>query len=172
MGAREWVLWLLVAASAVHVVEEHALGWQGWADVTLGRRLGAHPTWADFWATNTALLAFAFAAAFVGWQATWFALALPALCLINAVLFHVTPSLLQRRPNPGVFTAVALYVPLGVWCYVAAGHDGVLDAAAVVGSVLVGAALMAAAIGFLRLKPRFAYPDSTVAETPASGEPR
>ena len=164
MGSREWVLWLLVTASAVHVVEEHALGWQGWADETLGRRIGAHPTWADFWATNTALLTFGFAAAFVGWQATWFALAFPALCLINAVLFHVLPSLVQRRPNPGVFTAVALYLPLGIWCYVAAGRDAVTSAGAVAGSVVVGAVLMASAVGFLKLKPRFAYPDSVVSE--------
>ena len=26
----DWVLWILVAASALHVGEEHALGWQGW----------------------------------------------------------------------------------------------------------------------------------------------
>jgi hypothetical protein len=31
----DWVLWILAAASALHVVEEHALGWQGWA-VVLG----------------------------------------------------------------------------------------------------------------------------------------
>jgi hypothetical protein len=164
MGSREWVLWLLVTASAVHVVEEHALGWQGWAEVTLGRRFGVHPTWSDFWATNTALLAFAISAAVVGWQAAWFALALPALCLINAALFHVVPSVVQRRPNPGLFTAVVLYVPLGIWCYVAAGHDGMLDTGTVVGSVVVGGALMAAAIGFLRLKQLFAYPDSVFAE--------
>jgi Protein of unknown function with HXXEE motif len=170
MGSREWVLWLLVTASAVHVVEEHALGWQGWADVTLGRRFGVHPTWSDFWATNTALLAFAFSAAVVGWQATWFALSLPALCLVNAALFHVVPSIVQRRPNPGVFTAVVLYVPLGIWCYVAAGHDGELDAGALIWSILVGAALMAAAIGFLRLKPRFAYPDTAAASVGAGDE--
>ena len=172
MGAHEWVLWLLVTASALHVVEEHALGWQGWADATLGRRFGAHPTWSDFWATNTALLAFAFSAALVGWQATWFALALPALCLVNAVLFHVAPSIVQRRPNPGLFTAVVLYLPLGVWCYAAAGQAGELDAPTVIGSVLVGSALMAAAIGFLRLKPRFAYPDTARASAGGGGDGR
>jgi hypothetical protein len=59
-----------------------------------------------------------------------------------------------------VFTAVVLYVPIGIWSYVAADHDGELGAGAVVGSAVIGAVLMAAAIGFLRLKPRFAYPDS------------
>ena len=160
MVGHEWVLWILVTASAVHVVEEHALGWQGWADRTLGSRLDVHPTWADFWATNTALLTFGFAAAFVGWQAAWYALALPALCLINAVLFHALPSLVQRRPNPGVFTALALYLPLGIWCYVAAHRDHELSAGTAVASVLIGAVLMASAIGFLALKHRFAYPST------------
>ena len=163
VGSREWVLWILVAASSLHVVDEHALGWQGWADRALGTRFNAHPTWADFWATNTALLVVGFSAAFVAWDAVWFALSLPALCLINAVLFHAVPSAIARRPNPGLFTAVLLYVPIGIWAYVAADHDGVLTTWAVAGSVLIGAGYMGAAIGFLALKPRFAYPDSRVA---------
>jgi hypothetical protein len=162
MAGHEYVLWILVAASAIHVVEEHALGWQGWADATLGPRLGAHPTWSDFWATNTALLTFGFASALVGWQAAWFALSLPALCLVNAVLFHALPSIVARRPNPGVFTALALYVPLGIWCYAAAADDGVLTGWSAAGSVLIGAALMASAVAFLALKPRLAYPDSAM----------
>ena len=116
----DWVLWVLAVASALHVVEEHALGWQGWAAGSLGRRLGMVPTWMDFWPTNGFLIVFAIAAAAVGWRAPGFALALPAGLLINAVLFHVVPSIAARRPNPGCFTAVALYLPIGVWAYVAA----------------------------------------------------
>jgi hypothetical protein len=156
----EWVLWVAVTASALHVIEEHAFGWQRWAEATLGQRFGAHPTWTDFWATNAALIVFGFSCAFVGWQAAWFALGLPAYFLINAFVFHLGPSIAARRPNPGVFTATLLYVPIGVWVYVAASDDGVLTAGAVFGSILIGAGVLAAAIGVLALKPRFAYPDS------------
>lgn len=52
----EWVLWILLTASALHVVEEHALGWQGWAARVLGPRVGGAPTWIDFWATNGPLI--------------------------------------------------------------------------------------------------------------------
>ena len=43
----DWVLWILLTASALHVVEEHALGRQGWATEALGRRIGVMPTWMD-----------------------------------------------------------------------------------------------------------------------------
>jgi len=155
----DWVLWALVAASALHVVEEHALGWQGWAAEAIGRRLGVTVTWMDFWPTNGFLIVFGIAAAVVGWRAPGFALALPAGLLINAVFFHVLPSFTARRPNPGMFTAVALYIPIGVWSYAAAADDGVLDAGTIVLSVVLGALAMASVIAILVLKHRFGYAD-------------
>jgi hypothetical protein len=41
----DWVLWIRVTASALHVVEERGLGWQGWAARTLAPRIGMAPTW-------------------------------------------------------------------------------------------------------------------------------
>jgi hypothetical protein len=154
------VLWILVAASALHVVEEHALGWQGWAAGWLGDRFGVKPTWMDFWPTNGFLIVIGISAAAVGWRAPGFALALPAALLINAVFFHVLPSLTARRPNPGLFTAVSLYLPIGVWAYAAAGDDGVLDAGTLVLSLVLGAAVMASVIVILALKARFRYADA------------
>jgi hypothetical protein len=58
-AVHDWVLWILAAASALHVVEEHALGWQGWAAGWLGRRIGMVPSWMDFWHTNGFLIVFA-----------------------------------------------------------------------------------------------------------------
>jgi Protein of unknown function with HXXEE motif len=111
------VLWILAVASALHVAEEHA----------------------------------------VGWRAPAFALALPGGLLINAIFFHVLPSIAARRPNPGCFTAVALYLPIGVWAYVAASDDGVLDAGTLVVSVVLGAVAMASVIVMLVLQKRFRY---------------
>lgn len=157
----DWVLWVLVTASALHVVEERGLGWQGWAAGVLAPRIGIAPSWLDFWATNGLLIVFGISAAAVGWRAPAFALAFPALCLVNAVFFHLLPSLQARRPNPGCFTALALYLPIGVWAYAAAAEDGVLSAATLVGSLLLGAAAMATAIVVLVLQRRFRYPDVT-----------
>lgn len=160
MIGHDWVLWVLVAASAAHVVEEHAMGWQGWATGYIGARIGVHPTWTDFWATNALLIVYGVAAAMVGWRAPAFALSLPALCLVNAVFFHWLPTLEARRPNPGVFTATALYVPISIWAYVAASNDGVLCARALILSLVIGALAMGFALAALVLGARLGYPDA------------
>jgi hypothetical protein len=166
-----WVLWILVAASALHVVEEHALGWQGWASEELGRKFGVRPTWTDFWATNAALIVFGIAAAMVGWRATGFSLALPALCLINAIGFHIVPSIRAGTPNPGVFTASLLYVPIGIWAYLAAAHDHRLAFGALLLSILIGALVMASAIAALLAGQRYGYADDETAASPSSPPP-
>jgi hypothetical protein len=155
----EWVLWILLTASALHVVEERGLGWQGWAAETIGPRIGVIPTWLDFWATNGLLIVFGVSASAVGWRAPAFALAFPALCLINAVFFHFLPTLQARRPNPGFFTALLLYLPIGLWSYAAASADGVLDGPTLLLSAALGAVAMSSAIVLLIIQPRFRYPD-------------
>jgi Protein of unknown function with HXXEE motif len=67
---------------------------------------------------------FGISAAAVGWRAPAFALAFPAVCLINAVFFYLVPTIQARRPNPGIFSARLLYLPIGIWAYLAAGSDG------------------------------------------------
>lgn len=158
----QWMLWVLLTASALHVVEEHALGWQGWASERLAPLLGAKPTWADFWATNAALIVFGVAAASVGWKAPAFSLAFAALVLINAIGFHIVPSIQARHPNPGCFSAVLLYLPIGIWAYAAAGADDRLSLGVVAGSLLIGAAVMAAVVGLIALGQRVGYADDPV----------
>ncbi len=156
----DWVLWVLVTASALHVVEEHSLGWQGWAARFLAPRIGTAPTWTDFWAVNALLIVFGVSAAMVGWRAPAFALAFPALCLINAIFFHALPSVMEDRPNPGVFTAVLLYLPIGIWAYAAASSDGVLSAGTLILSAVLGAVAMASVVVLLAMQHRFRYPDA------------
>ncbi|MGI8486705.1 MAG: HXXEE domain-containing protein [Thermomicrobiales bacterium] len=156
----DWILWVLTIATGIHVMEEHGMGWQGWAVKTMGLRIGVHPTWSDFWATNLALIVVAIACASVAWRAPWFALSFPALCVINAVFFHVLPTVAARRPNPGVFSAVLLYIPISIWIYAEAERDGMLSAGTVLVSTLVGAGLMASAILVLMLSARIGYPDA------------
>jgi hypothetical protein len=156
----DWVLWVLVTASAMHVVEEHGLGWQGWAAKVLAPRVGVTPTWTDFWAVNALLVVFGVSAAVVGWRAPAFALAFPALCLVNAVFFHILPSVMADRPNPGLFTAVLLYLPIGIWAYAAASSDGVLSAGTVILSLALGIIAMASVLALLAIQRRFRYPDA------------
>jgi hypothetical protein len=157
--AHDWVLWILVAAAALHVVEEHGLGWQGWAAGVLAPRIGMVPTWTDFWATNGFLIVIGISAAATGWRAPAFALMFPAALLVNALFFHLLPSVQARRPNPGFFTAMVLYLPIGIWVYVAAADDGVLSFWTLIASIVLGTLAMASVLVLLMLQRPFRYDD-------------
>jgi Protein of unknown function with HXXEE motif len=82
------------------------------------------------------------------------ALAFPALMLINATFFHVLPFARSggRRFSPGLATAMVLFYPIGIACYWRASHDGTLRMRALIGSLVLGALLMASPIVLLKIK--------------------
>jgi hypothetical protein len=165
-----WVLWILVAISALHVVEEHGFGWQGWAAATLGPKFGVWVSTTAFWVTNTAMIVYAVSAAAVGWQAPAFALGLPALLLVDAAWGHFRPTVQARQFNPGFFTALLLYTPIGIWAYLAAGQDHVLSPATVILSGAVGAALLAQALLIPHFGPKMRYPDTPIPDISAPSQ--
>jgi hypothetical protein len=131
-------LWILVIAAALHVVEEYLLDWRSWA-----RGLSGVPVqWDLFYAANTGFLLLSIGAACLGWKRPSVSLALPALVLINGLVFHVGPTLVLRQLSPGVVSSVVLYLPIGVWVYLRAAREGVLTRRVAVASVLLGASIM------------------------------
>ncbi len=150
IATHAFVLWLMLFAYALHILEEHTLDWLGWARFTLKLDL----TWADFYVTNAIVVVAGICTAMIGWRLPEVSLMFPALALVNAVLFHIGPTLVQRRFSPGTITAVLLFLPLGIWSYYGAYLDGVLTIQTGVLSVLGGAVLMAYPIVLLRLKGR------------------
>lgn len=146
--SHEHVLWIATTAYAVHVLEEFELDWRGWATQVLGLPVD----WKSFYLVNAIVVVLGVCCAAVGWREPWFALAYPALMLINATFFHVLPTLKTRVYSPGVATAVALFYPVGIWAYYGAWADGVLTTGAVLGSLLLGAGLMATPIVLLKIK--------------------
>ena len=83
----EYVLWIATAAYAVHILEEYELNWRDWAR----RVLGLPVEWGSFYVVNALVVVLGVCCAAVGWRRPEFSLALPALMLINAALFHVAP---------------------------------------------------------------------------------
>jgi hypothetical protein len=146
----EYLLWISVACYAVHVIEEKMLGWRSWAKAAIHLDL----PWSDFYVVNAAAITIGIACAMVGWQEPAFALAFPALALINAIFFHIAPTLIQRRISPGIITAIVIQIPVGIWVFVGADRDGVLSAGNVVLAVIIGALLMATAVVFPKLAER------------------
>jgi hypothetical protein len=102
-------------------MEEYFTGWQAWAWETLGI---AMPTM-RFAFINTVLVIAALVFARIGWRRSAVSLVVPAATFINAVFFHILPTIVQGRVAPGVVTAAVLYVPFSTWAYVGAWRDGV-----------------------------------------------
>ena len=147
MTAGERGLWMLVGAGVAHVAEEYLLDWRSWAS----RMSGVSLTWDRFWLMNAGFLVLAAAAAAIGWRSVRFSLALPSLVLINAVGFHIGPTLAVGQVSPGVFTAALLYVPLGSWVFWRAGKDGLLTWSVAVFAVVLGAAVMSLPFALLTI---------------------
>jgi hypothetical protein len=125
----EWTLWVVAVASALHALEEYFTGWQSWAAETLGIVM---PT-SLFVAANAVLVAFALLVAPVGWRRPALTLVVPAATLVNAVVFHIGPTIAQGRVSPGVYTAALLYLPFSTWALVGARRDGVSGRAVATG---------------------------------------
>jgi hypothetical protein len=140
----EWTLWVVGVSCALHASEEYFTGWQEWARQTLGI---AMPT-TMFVFMNAVLVVAAFLLARVGWQRPALSLVIPSATLVNAVAFHILPTIIQSRVSPGIYTAVALYLPFSSWALVGAARDGVprtaISMAAVAGTVVAVSVVLAA----------------------------
>ena len=117
----EWTLWVVAVSCALHVLEEYLTGWQRWAAQTLGIVM---PT-TRFLIANAILVFFALLLARVGWRRPTLTLVIPAATLVNAIFFHILPTIVQGRASPGVYTATLLYLPFSSWALLGARRDGV-----------------------------------------------
>ncbi len=146
----EYVLWIVVIAMVMHVMEEQILGWRAWAKGALGLDISE----ADFACTNAAMVVIGVAGALIGWRLPEVSLMPVAPTLVNALIFHIGITLVQRRFSPGTISATLVYLPVGVWTYWAAHADGVLSVPVVLISSAGGALLMAYPIILLRVRSR------------------
>ena len=122
-GARtnEWTLWVVAVSCGLHATEELLTGWQDWARDALGIVM---PT-SVFVVMNAVLVVAALVLAGQGWRRPTLSLVIPMATLVNAVCFHILPTLIQRHLAPGLYTAVILYLPFSSWALIGAGRDGV-----------------------------------------------
>ena len=136
----EWTLWVIAVSCAFHVAEEYLTGWQEWARQTLGIVM---PT-TRFLAANAVLVVVALLLARVGWRRPALSLVIPSATLVNAVVFHILPTIVQSRASPGIYTAALLYVPFSSWALAGAARDGVARTA--IATALVAGTLMMASV--------------------------
>jgi hypothetical protein len=137
----EWTLWVVAVSCALHAIEEYFTGWQGWAKETLGITM---PT-ARFIVANAVLVLAALFLAHVGWRRPALSLTIPAATLVNAIFFHILPTVAQHRASPGVYTATLLYMPFSSWAFLGAWRDGIPKRAMAV-ALVSGMLLMMAVV--------------------------
>lgn len=146
---REFILWISLFAYALHICEEAILNWKGWVKKS---GIVKNVEWSDFYIVNAAVVVLGIACSQVGWNLPFFALIFPGLQLINALFFHILPTLIQKKFSPGLITATLLFLPIGLLCYWAAFQDQVLSIGSAILSFVCAAVLMATPILFLRLR--------------------
>jgi hypothetical protein len=144
----EWTLWMVAVSCSLHVLEEYFTGWQEWAAATLGIVMSTAP----FLIVNAVLVFAAFALASSGWKRPALSLVIPAATLVNAIFFHIVPTLVQHRVSPGVYTAALLYVPFSSWAFIGAWRDGVAKRALLLAfisgtTMMISVALVARGLG-------------------------
>lgn len=114
-------LWLCVPVYALHIMEEQALDWLAWAH-SIGMMF---PGWSSFYVTNAAVIVIGVTTAMLGWRMPAYALTFPALMVINALLFHLLPSITSGHPNPGCISATVFFLPLALQTFRDAWRAGV-----------------------------------------------
>ena len=145
------LVWLATARYGLHVLEEYQLNWRDWARAVIGLPV----RWSDFYVVNSLVIVISIVAANLAASWPGIALALPALMLINAIFFHIVPMMRTHgRFSPGLFTAIVLFFPVAIACYWRAAADGLLHVETLIGSLGMGALLMASPVVLLKITER------------------
>ena len=105
------LLWLLVAAFAIHVAEEWFAGFPAWVASVVSQPMPP----AAFLIINgvaMALMIVGVRAAIRSERSGWIAVTIATIALVNT-LSHFAGAVVTRGYAPGLISAVLLYVPLG-----------------------------------------------------------
>lgn len=137
--------WLAVGAYALHIVEEHILGWFVWARKNMNLTM----EWGTYVTIETSLLILGAVAAMLASVLPVLALAFAALLVINVTFIHLLPMLMGNgKFSPGAISGVLLFYPVG---YVAFTGNGVTPGL-MMWAAVIGAAVILWPMLLLRLK--------------------
>ncbi|WP_434424969.1 HXXEE domain-containing protein [Nannocystis pusilla] len=146
------LLWLCVPVYGLHIMEELAFGWLEWAH-SVGMMF---PGWSTFYVTNAVVIVIGVTTAMLGWRMPACALVFPALMVINALLFHLLPSLTGGHPNPGCISAMVFFLPLAALTFREAWRAGVRAWQTYAAAALIAGGLQLWPVLLLKLSPMLA----------------
>lgn len=137
--------WLAVGAYALHMLEEHILGWFAWARKTMNLSM----EWGTYITIETVLLIIGAIAAMLASVMPVLALAFIALLVINVTFFHIVPMLISGGQfSPGAISGVVLFYPLGYSAFTGGG----VTPSVLMWSIVIGAAAILWPVVLLKLK--------------------
>jgi hypothetical protein len=139
----ETIFWLVLAVSTIHVAEEYAAGWVKFVN-SFHNPIG-HTTMGAFYLVNGIFILLCVLAALLNASFIIFSLSIAALLFINA-LIHIGGTVKLKRYNPGVVTAVLLYLPLSIHAYYLYDQAGLLGLTNLILSIVLGAGWMGLAV--------------------------
>jgi hypothetical protein len=146
MGYQYW-LWIAVFCYGLHIMEEYVMDWKNWAVQTIHLPV----EWNNFYITNAIVIAIGISCAQVGWFCPIFALIYPALMIINAILFHIIPTIKSRVYSPGVVTGIILFLPVGTLCFYYPYKLNIIGVYDIVVAFILGFILMMYPVVLLRI---------------------
>ena len=123
----EFTLWVVVMVLGLHFLEEFALDIRTW----LQGVFQVPVTWEQCHLVNAAVTLMAIGGSMIGWRKPELSLIMPAIVIVNAFFFHLAFSIIWRSYSPGTLSALLLFVPAGLWCFIGAHRDGVLTRRAI-----------------------------------------
>jgi hypothetical protein len=137
--------WLAVGAYALHILEEHILGWHGWARKTINLSMD----WDAYTTVEVVLLILGAIAAMLAPAMPILALAYAAFLIINVTFFHLLPMIISGgKFSPGIITGIVLFYPIGYYAY--AGVS--LPMSTILGSIVIGAAIILWPVALLKMR--------------------
>jgi hypothetical protein len=151
--------WLAVGAYALHILEEHILGWFSWAKKTMNLSMD----WDTYIMVEVVLLILGAIAAMLAPAMPMLALAFIAMLVINVTFFHVLPMLFAGGQfSPGAISGVLLFFPLAYYAF-RASFDSSAAQTTAIWAIFIGAAIILWPMLLLWLKaqPYFSGADAT-----------
>lgn len=145
---RESIFWLLVIAYGAHVMEEYILNWKKWVLTVANIDI----SWNEFIITNAVVIISSICFAMIGFNNPYISLMLPALMIINAIFFHILPTIIKRQFSPGVLTSIILFLPLSLLAYYEAYKLNFLNTELLVTTICGGSIIMAYPIFLHKIK--------------------
>lgn len=123
-GADMALIFIQLPVYMLHQWEEHTGDrFRKYINRTLGRGREALTPAATFWINSIGVWGIDLAALYLAWTLGPNAgLVAAYLAVVNAFA-HVMTTLIRREYNPGVVTALLLFLPVGGWCVIKVGAD-------------------------------------------------